>query len=91
MANEVMKYFDHSFIIVLTLILMGIGILYQIAIGVIYQKMIQATDTLSGMENKLLVQCKERFVNSYKLNGGVPNIPVFVDKFIQKITFLKML
>ncbi|MDE6914162.1 MAG: hypothetical protein K2P35_10805 [Lachnospiraceae bacterium] len=90
MANEVMKYFDHSFIIVLTLILMGIGILYQIAIGVIYQKMIQATDTLSGMENKLLVQCKERFVNSYKLNGGVPNIPVFVDKFINRIRVLGM-
>ena len=90
MANEVMKYFDHSFIIVLTMILMGIGILYQIAIGVIYQKMIQATDTLSGMENKLLTQCKERFVNSYKLNGGVPNIPVFVDKFINRIRVLGM-
>lgn len=90
MANEVMKYFDHSFIIVLTLTLMAIGILYQIAIGVIYQKMIQATDTLSGMENKLLTQCKERFVNSYKLNGGVPNISVFVDKFINRIRVLGM-
>ena len=90
MANEVMKYFDHSFIIVLTLILMAIGILYQVAIGVIYQKMIQATDTLSGMENKLLTQCKERFVNSYKLNGGVPNISVFVDKFINRIRVLGM-
>ena len=58
MANEVMKYFDHSFIVVLTLTLMAIGVLYQVAIGIIYQKMIQATDTLSGMENKLLVQCK---------------------------------
>ena len=85
MANEVMKYFDHSFIVVLTLTLMAIGVLYQVAIGIIYQKMIQATDTLSGMENKLLVQCKERFVNCYKLNGGVPNISVFVDKFINRI------
>jgi len=85
MAHEVTKYFDHSFIILLTLILMGIGILYQIAIGVIYQRMIQATDTLSGTENKLLTQCKERFINSYKLNGGVANISVFVDKFINRI------
>ena len=85
MANGITKYFDHSFIILLTLILMAIGILYQVAIGVIYQKMIQATDTLSGTENKLLTQCKERFINSYKLNGGVANISVFVDKFINRI------
>lgn len=85
MADGITKYFDHSFIILLTLILMAIGILYQVAIGVIYQKMIQATDTLSGTENKLLTQCKERFINSYKLNGGVANISVFVDKFINRI------
>lgn len=85
MASEITKYFDHSFIILLTLILMAIGILYQVAIGVIYQKMIQATDTLSGTENKLLTQCKERFINCYKLNGGVANISVFVDKFINRI------
>lgn len=85
MADGITKYFDHSFIILLTLILMAIGILYQVAIGVIYQKMIQATDTLSGTENKLLTQCKERFINCYKLNGGVANISVFVDKFINRI------
>ncbi len=69
---------------------MAVGILYQAAIGIIYQKMIQATDTLSGTENKLLAQCKERFVNSYKLNGGVANISVFVDKFINRIRVLGM-
>ena len=90
MTNELMKYLDHSFIIFLTLVLMAVGILYQAAIGIIYQKMIQATDTLSGTENKLLAQCKERFVNSYKLNGGVANISVFVDKFINRIRVFGM-
>ena len=61
MAKEMVGYFGHSFIIVLTLVLMGVGIFFQIGIGVIYQRMIQATDTLSGVENKLLNQCKERF------------------------------
>lgn len=90
MAKEIISYFDHSFIIVLTIIFMAIGILYQIAIGVLYQRMIQASDTLSGVENKLLNQCKERFVNCYKLNGGVSNIPVFVDKFMNRIRFMGM-
>ena len=74
----------------LTLVFMAIGILYQVAIGVIYQRMIQQADTLSGMDNKLLNQCKERFINCYKLNGGVANISVFVDKYINRIRILGM-
>lgn len=74
----------------LTLVFMAIGILYQVAIGVIYQRMIQQADTLSETDNKLLKQCKERFINCYKLNGGVSNIPVFVDKYINRIRVLGM-
>lgn len=77
-------------IMILTLVFMAIGILYQVAIGVIYQRMIQQADTLSGMDNKLLNQCKERFINCYKLNGGVANIPVFVDKYINRIRVMGM-
>lgn len=54
----------------LTIVFMALGILYQVAIGVIYQRMIQQADTLSGTDNKLLKQCKERFINCYKLNGA---------------------
>lgn len=90
MAKDIMKYFDQSFIMILTLVFMAIGILYQVAIGVIYQRMIQSADTLSGTDSKLLNQCKERFVNCYKLNGGVANIPVFVDKFINRIRVMGM-
>ncbi len=90
MAKDMMNYFDHSFIMILTLVFMAIGILYQVAIGVSYQRLIQAADTLSGVESKLLGQCKERFVNCYKLNGGVSNIPVFVDKFSNRIRIMGM-
>ena len=82
--------FNQSFIFTLTIVFMVIGILYQIAIGVIYQKMIQETDNMSGSENKILKQCKERFVTCYKMNGGVSNIPVFVDKYINRIKFCGM-
>lgn len=77
-------------IMALTIAFMAMGILYQIAIGAIYQRMIQQADTLSGMDNKLLRQCKERFINCYKLNGGVANIPVFVDKYINRIRVMGM-
>ena len=73
---------NQSLIMAIAIILMTIGVLYQIAIGVAYQRMIQATDTMLGTDNKLLKQCKERFIQCYKLNGGVSNIPIFVDKYI---------
>lgn len=81
---------DQSFIMAAAVIFMALGILYQVAIGVLYQRMIQSTDTLSGADNKLLAQCKERFIQCYKLNGGVANIGVFVDKFMNRLRFAGM-
>lgn len=81
---------NQSLIMTISIVLMVIGVLYQIAIGVAYQKMIQATDTMIGTDNKLLKQCKERFIQCYKLNGGVSNVPIFVDKYINRIRFMGM-
>lgn len=81
---------NQSLIMTISVILMVIGVLYQVAIGVAYQKMIQATDTMMGTDNKLLKLCKERFIQCYKLNGGVSNIPIFVDKYINRIRFMGM-
>jgi hypothetical protein len=69
---------------------MALGILCQVAIGVIYQRLIHDADTLYGVEGRLLTKCKERFINCYKLNGGVANISVFVDKYINRIRVLGM-
>lgn len=85
-----MENINQSLIMAVSVILMAIGVLYQIFIGIAYQKMIQATDTMAGTDNKLLKQCKERFIQCYKLNGGVSNIPIFVDKYINRIRFMGM-
>jgi hypothetical protein len=69
---------------------MAAGILMQIAVGVVYQRFIHDADTMSGVDSRLLSSCKERFVNCYKLNGGVANISVFVDKYINRIRILGM-
>lgn len=85
-----MENINQSLIMTISIVLMVIGVLYQVAIGIAYQKMIQATDTMLGTDNKLLKQCKERFIQCYKLNGGVSNIPIFVDKYINRIHFWGM-
>lgn len=74
----------------ITLTFMVLSILYQVMIGVMYQKMIQATDMMTGQDNKLLKQCKERFITCYQMNNGVPNVAVFVDKYINRIRVMGM-
>lgn len=78
----------HNVLTGLVILLLLCSIICQIIIGVLYQNMIRATDNMSTTENKLLKQCKLKFINCFELNMGVSNIPIFVDKFINKIRFL---
>ncbi|MDD3205101.1 MAG: hypothetical protein PHS74_05120 [Lachnospiraceae bacterium] len=67
-------------------VLLLLSILLQIISGVLYQKLILETENMQTTENKLLKTCKLKFANCYQLNLGVTNIPVFVDKFLNKIS-----
>lgn len=58
----------------------------RIMIGILYQNMIKETENMSVTGNKVLKQCKLKFSNCYQLNGGVANIPIFVDKFLGRLS-----
>lgn len=68
----------------LVLLLLGVGI--RILLGFLYQGMIKETDNMSSTDNKLLKQCKLKFANCYQLNNGVANVPIFVDKFLNRMS-----
>lgn len=61
------------------------SILGKIMLGILYQNMIKETENMRATDNKLLKQCKLKFVSCYRLNNGVSNIPVFVDKFLNQM------
>lgn len=84
------KLMEQKWMMGVSIALLVLSILQQIIIGFLYQTMIQETDNMSATTNKLLKQCKLKFVNCYRLNSGVPNIPVFVDKFINRLTLGKI-
>ncbi len=63
----------------------GISIFLRVLLGLLYRSMIKAADNMSSTRNKLLKQCKLKFANCYQLNNGVANIPVFVDKFLNRL------
>lgn len=66
------------------------SIFLLIIIGVLYQRLIIHTDNMSSTTNKLLKQCKLKFANCYRMNDGVANIPVFVDKFLNRLSIGKI-
>lgn len=78
-------FLKHKFLSLAIFVLLFLSIICQIMVGVIFHRMIEESDNMPTTENKLLKQCKLKFINCYKLNGTVMNTSVFVDKFILKI------
>ncbi|MCM1101831.1 MAG: hypothetical protein NC079_09150 [Clostridium sp.] len=64
---------------------MALSIFGRVLLGFLYQNMIREADNMATTDNRLLRQCKLKFANCYQLNNGVANIPVFVDKFLNKL------
>lgn len=64
-----------------------LSIFLRVFLGLIYQNMIKEADNMASTNNKLLKQCKLKFANCYQLSNGVANIPVFVDKFLNRLAF----
>ena len=64
------------------LVFLCLSVLVRLMLAWMYHTMIRETDNMATTGNRLLKQCKVKFANCYQLNGGVSNIPVFVDKFI---------
>lgn len=69
------------------LVFLCLSVLVRLMLAWMYHTMIRETDNMATTGNRLLKQCKVKFVNCYQLNGGVSNIPVFVDKFLNRLSF----
>ncbi|MCM1542809.1 MAG: hypothetical protein NC121_16325 [Blautia sp.] len=65
--------------------LLAVSIFLRIVQGLLYQNMIKESDNMATTENKMLKQCKLKFANCYQMSNGVANIPVFVDKFLNRM------
>lgn len=78
-------FFRHKILSAAILLLLLLSIICQIMLGVIFHKMLEESDNMPTTGNKLLKQCRLKFINCYKLNGKILNTSVFVDKFLSKI------
>ncbi len=58
----------------------------RVFLGMLYSRMIVETDNMATTNNKLLKQCKLKFSHCYQLNNGVANVPIFVEKFLTRLS-----
>ncbi len=80
----------HPYLSGVIIFLIFVGILLQVLIGNVLGRMLHDADNMASTENEQLKQCKLKFVNCYKLNDGMGNIPVFVERFLEKIEIGKV-
>jgi len=64
---------------------LGLSIILRVFLGLLYRNMIKEADNMASTENRLLKQCKTKFASCYQMSNGVANIPIFVDKFLNRM------
>lgn len=71
---------------VVMLACMACSILVRVGLGFMYLHLIHETDNMASTRSRQLKQCKLKFANCYQLTGGIANVPIFVDKFISRMS-----
>lgn len=79
-------FMEHKAVTVCMFASLVLSIFLKVFLGMLYGHMIKETDNMATTDNKLLKQCKVKFSNCYELNNGISNVPVFVDKFINRLS-----
>ena len=80
----------HPYLAAAVVVTVLFGIILQIIIGNVLGHMINEAENIASTENKQLKQFKLKFVNCYKLNEGMGNVTVFVERFLEKLEVGKM-
>lgn len=82
---ERIRFLSMDFFVALMITFFVLAILSQILIGILYQHMLEEAENMQTTDNRILKQFKQKFVNCYTVNNGVTNVPVFVEKFINRL------
>ncbi len=79
-------FFRHKNFMIAILALLSCSILCQILIGVLYCRLIRETENMSATKNKSLQKLKLKFTSCRQLHETLPNVGVFVDKYINQLS-----
>ncbi len=83
-------FFHHKNFMFVIFALFLCSIICQILLGVIYHRLIRETENMSATKNKSLQKLKLKFTSCSQLHTSMPNISVFVDKYLNQISVGKI-
>lgn len=78
-------FFYHKNFMFAILTLLLFSIICQLLLGVTLHRLIRETENMSATKNKSLQQLKLKFTGCTQLRETIPNVPVFVDKYVNQI------
>ena len=65
-----------------------LGILSKLLVNGRYARLVKQSENMGTAKDKYLRQWKVKFENTYRSNGGVNNIPVYVEKNLKQYRFM---
>ena len=65
-----------------------LGVLATWATGIYYRQMMNQTENMMSVRHPFLQQMKNRFENTYRMNKGINDIPLFVERQLKGNRFL---
>ena len=80
----------HPYLSLGIVVVILVSIILQMIIGNFLGRMVYEAEKMASTENKQLKQCKLKFINCYKMNEGMGNVSVFVDRFLEKLSVGKV-
>ena len=70
------------------IVFLSLSIIFQTIAGVMIHILLQESENMGTVKSNALKQCRQKYVNYYKLNGKMINTSVYVDKFVKKLKLL---
>lgn len=83
-------FFYHKNFMFAILTLLFCSIICQLLLGVTFHRLICETENMSATKNRSLQQLKLKFTSCTQLRETIPNVPVFVDKYVNQIRIGKI-
>lgn len=81
---------QHKIIMSAVLLFFIVAILIQVLLSRFYSLLILETENMATTKVPLLCHCKRKYSNAYRLNNGILNVPVFVERFLNKVRMGKI-
>ena len=76
---------QYKIIMGVVFILFLLGVIIQLLLNRFYSLLIEETENMSTTKEPILYECKRKFSNNFRLHNGVMNVPVFVEKYLNKM------